>query len=157
TANDGTVYHFNGFSAGAEIHHILAISMRKSTDNGATWTKPRLIGPEHNSRHQVIAGAFQSKDGTIIAKADANPGGTALHISKDNEKTWQDQGGTIKGIHGGVVELSDGRVLGSWRGEGIDQNSALSISEDMSKTCEYSAILFPPITSGHRPILLLSD
>ena len=157
TANDGTVYHFNGFSAGAEIHHILAISMRKSTDNGATWTKPRLIGPEHNSRHQVIAGAFQSKDGTIIAKADANPGGTALHISKDNGKTWQDQGGTIKGIHAGVVELSDGRLLAIGRGEEIDGNSPMSISEDMGKTWEYSASPFPPINSGQRPILLRLD
>lgn len=157
TDNDGTVYYFNGLSASAEIHHILGMVMKKSTDNGATWSKPRMIGPEHNSRHQVIDGAFKTGDGAIVVTADSNPGGTALHFSYDDGQTWQDPGGTIQGIHAGVVELEDGRLMAIGRGQNIDGRSPMSISDDMGKTWSYSASPFPPIGSGQRPVLMRLD
>ncbi len=154
TDSDGTLYHFNGLSASAEIHHILGMVMRKSTDNGATWSKAQLIGPEHHSRHQVIDGAFKTSDGAIIVTADSNPGGTALHISRDDGETWTDPGGTIKGIHAGVVELDDGRLMAIGRGQNIDGRSPMSISSDMGKTWAYTASPFPPTGSGQRPVLI---
>jgi formylglycine-generating enzyme required for sulfatase activity len=154
TDDDGTVYYFNGMSASAEIHHILGMIMRKSTDHGATWSKPSMIGPEHHSRNQVIDGAFKTSDGTLVVTADSNPGGTALHISRDGGETWTDPGGTIRGIHAGVTELSDGRLMAIGRGQNIDGHSPMSISDDMGVSWEYSPSPFPPIGSGQRPVLM---
>jgi formylglycine-generating enzyme required for sulfatase activity len=157
TDDDGTVYYFNGLSASAEIHHILGMVMRKSTDHGTTWSKPRMIGPEHHSRHQVIDGSFKTRDGALVVTADSNPGGTALHISRDGGESWTDPGGTIRGIHAGVTELEDGRLMAIGRGQNIDGRSPMSISDDMGESWEYSASPFPPIGSGQRPVLLRLD
>ncbi|MCC5806886.1 MAG: SUMF1/EgtB/PvdO family nonheme iron enzyme [Opitutales bacterium] len=157
TDGDGTVYHFNGYSAGGQIHHILAMIMRTSTDNGRTWSKPKLIGPEHGSRHQVIDRVFETGDGAMVLAADSNPGGTALHLSRDGGKTWSDPGGTIPGIHAGVVELADGRLLAIGRGRNIEERSPLSVSADMGESWESRASPFPPVGSGQRPYLLRLD
>jgi formylglycine-generating enzyme len=150
----GTLYHFNGISASAEIHHILALAMRTSTDNGATWSTPRLIGPEHGSRHQVVDGVFMTRDGAIVVVADANPGGTALHLSEDDGQTWRDPGGTIRGIHAGVVELADGRFMAIGRGGNVDGRAPISRSADRGRSWEVTASPFPPLGSGQRPVLV---
>lgn len=97
--NKGTLVHINGVEA-AGTWETLAMVMRTSTDNGATWSRPRIIAPEHARRHQVIAGSFRTKEGWLVQAADATPrsnGGTALHISKDNGLTWEDMGKTNPG------------------------------------------------------------
>lgn len=43
-------------------------------------------------------------------------GGTSLHLSPDNGTTWHDPGGAIAGIHGAVVQLRNGSLLGFGRG-----------------------------------------
>ena len=172
--NKGTLVHINGVEA-AGTWETLAMVMRTSTDNGATWSRPRIIAPEHARRHQVIAGSFRTKDGWLVQAADATPrsnGGTALHISKDNGLTWEDMGktnpgkfeagasgGTIAGIHAGVVQLSDGRFMAFGRGDGIVDKDGLermpmSLSEDNGRTWTYSASEFPPIDGGQRLVLM---
>ena len=149
--------------------------MRTSKDNGATWSRPRLVAPEHARRHQVIAGSSKTKEGWLIQAADATPrsnGGTALYLSKDNGLTWEDMGktnpgtfeagasgGTIAGIHAGVVQLSDGRLMALGRGDGIVDKDGLermpmSLSEDNGRTWTYSASEFPPIDGGQRLVLM---
>jgi len=150
------IYHFVGLSTAA-TWGPLAIVMRTSTDNGATWTKARLIVPEHQRRNQVTESVFRTQEGYIVLACDATPagsGGTALHISKDNGQTWTDPGGTIAGIHAGVVQLDDGRLIAFGRGDNIDGQMPKSISTDMGKTWTYSASGFPPIGSGQRLVLL---
>lgn len=172
--NDGTLIHMNGVEA-AGTWETLAMVMRTSKDNGATWSRPHLIAPEHARRHQVIAGSSKTKEGWLIQAADATPrsnGGTALHLSKDNGLTWEDMGktnpgtfkagasgGTIAGIHAGVVQLSDGRLMALGRGDGIVDKDGLermpmSLSEDNGRTWTYSASEFPPIDGGQRLVLM---
>ena len=172
--NNGTLIHMNGMEA-AGTWETLAMVMRTSTDNGATWSRPRMVAPEHVRRHQVIAGSFVTKEGWLVQAADATPrsnGGTAFHLSKDNGLTWEDMGktnpgtfkagasgGTIAGIHAGVVQLSDGRFMALGRGDGIvDRNGLermpMSISEDNGRTWTYSASEFPPIDGGQRLVLM---
>lgn len=71
----------------------------------------------------------------LIQACDAGAGshdGAAIHISKDNGKTWYDlwdgslpdfkegnSGSTIAGIHAGIVQLKDGRLLALGRGNSI--------------------------------------
>ena len=85
---NGRIYHFNGLSAAA-TWGPLALVMRYSDDNGATWSKPRFISPEHRLRHMPIASVFRRQDGSILLACDAvsgGNGGTAVWISEDDGK-----------------------------------------------------------------------
>jgi formylglycine-generating enzyme required for sulfatase activity len=167
---NNTIYHFNGLAAGGTWAN-LALVMRQSTDNGATWSKARIIQPEHGYRHQVIAGSFITREGYIIVPCDAVPGGSggsAVHVSRDGGKTWVDPGvgrprpefkegktgAWIAGIHTGAAQLRDGRLLAFGRGDSIDGRMPKSISPDMGRNWAYSASDFPSIGGGQRLVLL---
>ena len=166
----GTLYHFNGMEA-AGYWRNLALVMRTSTDSGDTWSAPRLINPSHQFRNQVISGTSITKEGCIIQPCDAvygGEGGTAIHISFDGGRTWTDPGagterpaygpgvtgGTIAGIHAGVVQLADGSLMALGRGDGIDDRMPMSFSRDMGKTWSYAVSEFPPIGGGQRLVLM---
>ncbi|HIB85862.1 TPA: glycoside hydrolase [Candidatus Poribacteria bacterium] len=166
----GQLHHFNGLAV-AGTWGPLALVMRTSTDNGYTWSVPRLIGPEHQNRHQVISGTSRTQEGYLIQPCDAVPGGsggTAIHISRDGGQTWNDPGvgkpkpefangqtgAWIAGIHAGVVQLRDGRLLAFGRGDTIDDRMPMSVSKDMGETWIYSPSPFPPIGGGQRLVLL---
>jgi formylglycine-generating enzyme required for sulfatase activity len=153
---DRTIYHFNGLAVAATWGN-LAVVMRTSIDNGATWRRARLIVPEHQRRNQVIESVFRTRQGWLVLPCDASPsggGGTAIHISKDNGLTWYDPGGTIAGIHAGVAQLNDGRLLALGRGDMFDGRMTRNISSDMGKSWQYSATDFPPVGGGQRLVLL---
>lgn len=100
-----TIFHLSGVSVAA-TWGPLAMLMRTSTNNGATWSDARLINPEHQLRNQVISSMIRTHEGYLVVTADAvsiGEGGTAIHVSKDEGKTWNDPGGTIAGIHASVV------------------------------------------------------
>jgi hypothetical protein len=104
-----------------------------------------------------VESVFRTREGYIIVPADAvtgGQGGTALHISRDEGKTWQDAGGTIAGIHAGVTQLKDGRLMAFGRGDNIDGRMPKSISADMGRTWKRSASEFPPIGGGQRLVLI---
>ena len=172
---EGTLYHINGVEAAGDWQNLMMV-MRTSRDNGRSWSRPRILAPEHTKRHQVIAGTLRTKEGWLIQACDAGPGshdGAAIHISKDGGKTWQDpwdgaplpdfQGGatgsTIAGIHAGVVQLKDGRLMALGRGNSIPDSTGrlrmpMSISEDLGKTWRYAPSELPPIDGGQRFVLL---
>jgi hypothetical protein len=159
----GTLYFFNGLSAAQCYRTMLALAMRTSTDNGATWSEPRLINPRRNDpweSNQPVASAFRLNDGTLMLPSDAPlrraGGGTALWMSSDEGKTWAISTGTAAGIHASVVELRDGRLLAfgrSLRHTSYDDRLPMSISDDGGATWEYSDGPFPAIGSGQRLVL----
>jgi sulfatase modifying factor 1 len=170
---EGTIFHFNGMGPeGGRGWEKLALLMRKSADNGVTWSEPTAINSAYRKRNQVISGTRKTKDGVLIQPCDAVPGsegGTALHLSEDGGETWTDPGaeqavpdfrpgavgkGTIAGIHAGVVELSNGRLMALGRGNAIEDKMPMSLSSDLGGTWTYSASPFPPIGSGQRLTLL---
>lgn len=153
TLDNGDLLHFQGVGDAGEWKD-LALAMRRW--NNGSWSPLQYIEPEHEVRHQVIAGPIVTKDGRILLCCDAGPdgeAGTALHVSKDGGKTWKDTGSIIKGIHAGLVELKDGRLMALGRGNAIDGCMPCSISEDGGKTWSYNATQFPPIGSGQRLVL----
>ena len=116
-----------------------------------------MIVPEYQGRNQVIPSVFKTREGYLVLPTDASPsssGGSSLHISKDNGLTWTDPGGTIAGIHAGVSQLKDGRLIAFGRGDNIDGQMPKSISADMGKTWVHSASGLPPVGGGQRPVLL---
>jgi formylglycine-generating enzyme required for sulfatase activity len=152
---DKTLYHFNGLSVTATWGSLATI-MRTSTDNGATWSKARIIVPEHGPRHMPIESVFRTAEGAILLPCDAvtgGDGGSAIHLSYDKGETWTDPGGTIAGIHAGVVQLKDGRLMAFGRGDTINERMPKSISTDMGKTWSVEPSPFPPIGGGQRLVL----
>jgi formylglycine-generating enzyme required for sulfatase activity len=167
---NNTIYHFNGLSTSGTWGN-LALVMRKSTNNGVSWSKARIIQPTHGYHHQVIAGPFITKEGYIVVPCDAVPGGSggsAIHISRDGGNTWVDPGvgrakpkfeagktgAWIAGIHTGCTQLRDGSLLAFGRGDSIDGKMPKSISTDMGNNWTYSASHFNGIGGGQRLVLL---
>lgn len=150
----GKLYHINGVEASGDWQN-LAMVLRTSTDNGASWSTPKLIAPEHTKRHQVIAGTIRTREGWLVQACDAGPGshdGAAVQISKDGGKTWCDPwdgaplpdfkeggtGSTIAGIHAGIVQLGNGSLMAMGRGNSIRNKEGklrmpMSISDDMER------------------------
>jgi len=153
---EGTIYHWVGLSAAASWAN-LAIVMRTSKDNGATWSKAKLIAPDHGGDRMPIESVFRASDGTLVLPSDSaiprpggREGGTNLWLSRDGGETWFDPGGKIAGIHAGVVELTDGRFMALGRWDPIGGNMPMSLSSDQGKSWSYRASPFPPISNGRR-------
>ncbi len=147
----GTLYHFNGL--GANIRD-LAVVLRKSDDNGASWSKAKLILPEHGrGTGKVVESIFRAKGGEIVLPMDGR-GGSIIKISPDEGQSWYDPGGSIRGTHAGVTQLRDGRLMAFGRHGAIDGRMPISISSDMGKTWTYSPSPFTPIHSGRRVALM---
>jgi formylglycine-generating enzyme required for sulfatase activity len=125
-----TIYHFNSLSISSNWARM-AVIMRTSTDSGATWSKARLILPEHNRLHQVSEA-----------------------VSRDEGLTWSNPGGTILGNHPSVAQLEDGTLIGLGRGSAIDGKMPMSISSDGGKSFSYKATEFLPIDGGQRLVIL---
>jgi len=169
--SDGrTLYHFNGLAAAATWGSA-ALILRTSTDSGATWSKARLIGPEHGLRHQTVESVIRTREGHLIVPCDAvtgGSGGTAIVVSQDGGRSWHDpgagkptpefragsRGAWIAGIHAALVQLSDGRLVAFGRGDSIEGKMPQSVSADLGQTWTYSASPFPPIGGGQRLVLL---
>ena len=166
----GTIWHFNGVSAAATWGSLATI-LRTSTDSGATWSPARIIMPEHGLHHMPVESVIHTRAGALMLPCDAvtgGKGGTAVLISHDNGQTWMDpgegkpqphfekgaSGAWIAGIHAGIVELSDGRIMALGRNDPIDECMPRSISSDGGQTWTYSSSPFPPIYSGQRLTLL---
>ncbi|MBI4556233.1 MAG: SUMF1/EgtB/PvdO family nonheme iron enzyme [Candidatus Hydrogenedentes bacterium] len=153
----GLLYHFVGLSAAATWGNLAAV-MRTSRDSGASWSKARLIAPEHGLRHQMSEPVIRTRDGALLVACDATGvSGTSFLISRDNGETWADSIGTMRGIHGGVVELRDGRLFGLGRGNNLDDHMPASYSSDQGWTWSYAPSPFQPISGGQRLVLLRLD
>jgi len=166
----GTIYHFNGLGAAA-TWGALATIVRTSTDSGATWSKARLMMPEHGVRHMPVESVIRTREGAILLPCDAVPGGaggTAVLVSRDDGRTWTDPGqrrpqpvfeqgkpgAWIAGIHAGFVQLNDGQLMAFGRGNNIDRRMPMSLSVDLGRNWTYHASPFPGIGGGQRLVVL---
>jgi len=146
-----TIYHFNGLGT---RWRNLAVLLRRSTDNGANWSKARLILPDHDTgRHTVVESVFRAQDGRIVLPFDGRRGSIIL-LSSDNGHTWTDPGGNIRGTHAGVTQLADGRLMALGRHGAINGQLPRSISSDMGKSWIYTAGPFTSIHTGRRLALM---
>ena len=161
-----SLFHFFGLTA-ANTWDQLALIMRYSLDNGATWSAPRFIDPTRRFQNQVIASMIRGSDGVLRFAADATPeswGGTVIWTSADGGRRWTKpadglptpvfrEGGSgawIAGIHAPIAEPEPGRLLAFGRGDDIDGTMPMSISADGGNTWNYHRSPFPAIGSGQR-------
>jgi hypothetical protein len=145
-----TIYHFAPVSFAAASRRILI--MRTSSNSGATWSGPQIIMPDYTRGQSPSGSIFRMRDGAIAMTVDLR--GSALWLSRDEGLTWHNPGGAIAGIHGGVAQLNDGRLIAFGRGHDIDGRMPKSTSTNIGRTWYHSASEFPPIGSQQRLVLL---
>ena len=160
-----TLYHINGICTDGKWAR-LALSFRKSTDNGATWTDPVIIKQDTDALHldsdrnQPQGDVTVASDGAFVSFSDGSvEGGTGSTVnwSGDGGETW-----TVRtaeagppGIHVASEELSDGRILTFTRDKGETYGTMpISLSTDQGRTWTSRASEFPWLTYVQRPVLM---
>jgi len=159
---DKTIYHF------VEARQHGDNLVRRSTDNGVTWSKAEVLRPSGESAGNPI----RTKDGVIAMPYDAS----SLVISRDNGRTWQSRGRDLRGndgvrpgnsgpciagIHAPVVELADGRLMAFGRlspeepaQKRFDLKMPVSYSSDLGETWQWAISEFPVVSNTQRPAML---
>ncbi|MHC4528034.1 MAG: SUMF1/EgtB/PvdO family nonheme iron enzyme, partial [Planctomycetota bacterium] len=146
---DKTIYHFNSTSVSSNWARM-AVTMRTSTDSGATWSKARLINPDHAKTIQLSEAVIGLQGGGIALTLD----GGGLFTSWDKGLTWAHSGGSIGGNHPGAIQLDDGSILGFVRAGNYKSGMPMSRSTDLGKTFTYSKSEFQAIGGGQRLALI---
>ena len=159
---DKTIYHF------VEARQHGDNLVRRSTDNGVTWSKAEVLRPRGESAGNPI----RTKDGVIAMPYD----NSSLVISRDNGRTWQSRGRDLRGndgvrpgnsgpciagIHAPIVELLDGRLMAFGRLSPEDPKQKLfdlkmpaSYSSDLGETWHWKTSEFPVVSNVQRPAML---
>jgi formylglycine-generating enzyme required for sulfatase activity len=158
------------FTDGKRIYHFFtqsllgwdnsSNSMRYSDDNGATWSKPRIILPrtDPDALSQPCS-CIKTKDGAIVLACDGD-----LHkderflVSKDDGKTWKvakgDMRKSIGGkyvIHPAIFERADGSILTYLRGP---HPMPVEVTKDLGDSFTVEETKFPGISGGMKAAVL---
>ncbi|GDY07404.1 hypothetical protein LBMAG52_08900 [Planctomycetia bacterium] len=156
------------------LYHIVEgrqhgdILLRRSTDNGVTWSKAEVMRAHGESASHPI----RMKEGIIAIPFDF----AGLSISRDNGKTWSEtgrprrgsddiqpglKGPFIAGIHAPIVELADGRLMAFGRlspeepvQKRFDLKMPVSYSSDRGETWQWDISEFPVVSNTQRPAML---
>jgi len=141
--------------------------IRRSTDNGVTWSKAEVIRPHGEPANHPI----RLKDGVIAVPYD----NSSLLISRDDGRTWQSRGrdlrGTdeihpgksgpfIAGYHAPIVQLDDGRLMALSRldnmmlQERFHFKMPVNYSSDRGEPWEWGISEFPIVSSIQKPVML---
>ncbi len=178
----GNLHHYNGL--GSNLCEDFSMVKRASSDNGATWSAPRMVHdyPTRPATKQDPAGEprlwphmdlKRTPQGALLMSTDVGGGddpGSALFISRDNGESWEQRSrypwqrenfaiagktaGWIAGIHAPVVTLNNGDLLAFGRSNNIRGKAPMSRSLDGGKTWHFEASPFAPIHSSQRPVLM---
>jgi hypothetical protein len=142
--------------------------VRTSTDNGATWSKARVIQPHGEFGNQLL----RTKEGYLVITHDSRQ--VSLVISRDGGQTWTfndvakrasdfrpgGNGFRYPGIHAPIVQLADGRLMAISRNDQPEDQAKFggktpfSYTSDLGQTWTYAASEFPAISSVQRQVLM---
>jgi len=158
------------FCDGKRIYHFCTQSLhgwdnasdivRFSDDNGATWSKPRIMlsrdDPDHLSQP---CSALMAKGGVLVLACDGDGHkDERLIVSPDRGATWRVAKGDLRKsaggryvIHPAVVQLDDGSLLAFVRGP---HPMPAFLSRDLGATWEERATPFPGISVGQKAAAL---
>jgi formylglycine-generating enzyme required for sulfatase activity len=142
--------------------------LRRSTDNGVTWTKADVM----RAHGESAANPIRTKAGVIAIPFDF----AGLSISRDDGKTWSEtgrprrgsddlrpggKGPFIAGIHSPIVELADGRLMAFGRLSPEEPAQKLfnlrmpaSYSNDLGETWQWEMSEFPVVSNTQRPAMI---
>lgn len=157
------------FCDGKRIYHFCTQSLhgwdyasdivRTSDDNGATWSKPRIMlsrdDPDHLSQP---CSALLAKDGTLVLACDGDSHQRErLLLSRDRGATWSVAAGDLRAtagryvIHPAIVQRADGALLSFMRGP---NPMPVFVSTDLGGVWQEQATPFPGIGGGQKTAVL---
>ncbi len=142
--------------------------LRRSTDNGATWSPAQVLMPHGEFGNQLI----RTREGVLVITHDSRQ--CSLVFSRDGGQTWAfndvaqrasdfrpgGQGFRYPGIHAPIVQLADGRLMVVSRNDKPEDQakfggkSPFSFTSDLGQTWTYAASEFPSISSVQRQVLM---
>lgn len=152
------LYHF--FTQSFAGWDDAADCMRTSDDNGATWSRPRIIlTREDPLRMSQPCSAFVAKDGKLVLAVDGDFGhrDTRIMTSGDGGKTWKVGAGDLRhaagkyAIHPAIAQRDDGAYLVLLRGP--DPMPAF-VSRDNGESWAPVPVPFPGIGVGQKAAAL---
>ncbi|MGV2335145.1 MAG UNVERIFIED_CONTAM: glycoside hydrolase [Planctomycetaceae bacterium] len=141
--------------------------VRRSTDNGGTWSKAEVIRPHGEPANHPI----RLKDGVIAMPYD----NSSLLISRDDGRTWRSRGRDLRssddlrpgksgpliaGYHAPIVQLADGRLMAFSRLDAVPLQEQFGFkmpanySSDLGETWEWGISEFPIVSSVQKPVML---
>ncbi len=156
-----TIYHF------VEARGHGDNLVRRSTDNGVTWTKVEVIRSHGEPANHPI----RLKDGVIAMPYD----NSSLLISRNNGQTWQSRGRDLRGsddirpgksgpliasYHAPIVQLADGRLMAFSRLDPVSLQERfrfkmpVNYSSDLGETWQWGISEFPIVSSVQKPVML---
>jgi hypothetical protein len=155
--NKGRLYFLNGVSVADHWKVNNALIMKTSEDNGASWTKTRIINQKRGISSQPIGSGYCNELGWLIVPSDwpwgKAEGGSGLWISKDRGKSWSLSESPIAGIHTSNVDLRDGSFYALGRYTSNRSPMPASVSSDEGKSWKYIDTSLPGIGGGQRLVL----
>lgn len=159
---DKTLYHF------VEARQHGDNLVRRSTDNGVTWSTPEVLRPRGEPANNPI----RTREGVIAMSYD----NSSLVISRDQGRTWQSRGRDLRGsdnlrpggngpfiagIHAPIVELADGRLMAFGRlsaglpeQERFNFKMPVSFSRDLGETWQWETSEFPVVSNTQKPVMI---
>lgn len=153
------------FRDGARLYHFCTQSlhswdyasdmMRVSDDNGATWSKPRILLPREDPRAlSQPCSALKAKDGTLVLACDGDAHkDERVLVSRDNGQTWKVGEGDMRksagryAIHPAITQRADGALLAFLRGP---HPMPVAISNDLGDSWDVQETPFPGISVGQK-------
>lgn len=141
---------------------------RKSHDSGATWSKATALQPHGElanapilTREHFIAIPHDNRSTSLVLSRDGGDTWTFPAIaSKEHDYRPGGCGWRLAGIHNGLVQLRDGRLMAMGRFDRpedqarFDFRTPVSHSDDWGHTWTYQASEFPAISSVQRQVLM---
>ena len=67
--DSGVLYHFSAISAAGSYKDIIGI-LEWSTDCGETFSKPKIVWPDHGIAHQIVVTIIKSRKGDVMIPCD---------------------------------------------------------------------------------------
>lgn len=151
------LYHFctqslSGWDDAAEC-------LRTSDDNGATWSRPRIILTREDPRRMSQpCSALLAANGNLVLAVDGDGHrDERVMISQDRGQSWRVAGGDLRkaagayAIHPAVVERKDGALLAFLRGP---HPMPALISQDEGESWEATTTPLPGISVGQKAAAL---
>ncbi len=110
------------------------LRMKRSTDNGYTWSEVQIIEPELG--HVPRCKPIRLDNGEIIFGTEYKDGHSRFWISPDEGVTWKMTGPLLgePNQHPSLIQRKDGSLLALLRPSGKNSNILKSISTDRGRT-----------------------